>query len=79
MREPAPIFRAAQKPKRLSQDDLLAVLDRIRGEVARGASMEGALTYAWSDEPGQYNVDAFVRTDNDMGQGGAMIVRADIP
>lgn len=77
MAELAPIFRPEERPKRMSKERLLAVIDRIREEVERDASMEGALTYGWSEEPGEYDVRAFVRTGNDMGQGGAMIVQED--
>lgn len=78
MPELPPIFLEKERPKKVTKEGLLEILDRIRSEIERDASMEGALTYAWGEEPGEYLVRAFIRTGNDMGQGGAMIVQEDV-
>lgn len=72
-----PIFTPEMKPKTVSGPDLVEFLDRIKAEVERDASMEGSITWSWGEKQGEYLVHAFVRTGNDMGQGGAMIVRDD--
>lgn len=68
------IFQPHQHPKRLTSVQFLALLSELTDAVADGDSMEGTVTYAWSDELGQYDVHAIFRTGNSMGQGGMVII-----
>lgn len=58
----------------MTKEGLLRLLDQIKDEISRDASMEGSLEYQWSSKPGELNVQAFIRTGNDQGQGSAMVV-----
>lgn len=65
------------KGKRLTPGELAAVLRDAANEIERTASIEGSI--AW-ETPGEnfdrrYEVVAFYRTGNDMGQGGAVVIR----
>lgn len=73
--EEHPIFGPKIKPKTLTRQALLDLIAVTLAEIERDASMEGSITYSWGEEHGTYLVHAFIRTGNDMGQGGSIIVR----
>lgn len=71
-------------PVYMSKDDLLAVLDDVRAQVAADDSFEGSLSYEfpWHTEMGDpaddptgpgFRVRASYRIGNSMGQGGMRI------
>lgn len=65
----------------INRQELIELLEATIEEVKRGASFEGRLQYTCMlDEcdSGAFAVRAFVRTGNDMGQGGCMVVDGDI-
>jgi hypothetical protein len=64
----------------MSRSDLLSLLDDIRDRVASGDSLEGNLQYLLADGDAEhpYDVAATYRTGNRMGQGGCVLVGADI-
>jgi len=68
------IFQPHQRPRRMSRAELVQFLSWAAEMVTHDDSMEGTITYAWSDEPGDYDVHAFLRTGNSMGQGGAVVI-----
>lgn len=68
------VFPPDSKPLRMTQDELLRVLDRLRAAVAAGDSMEGSILYGWSSEPDLYDVGGLFRVGNAMGQGGAVVL-----
>jgi hypothetical protein len=74
---PTEIFQPHQHPTRMNETDLLQLLDWTRELINHGDSMEGSITYGWSDEPGMYDVHAFLRTGNSMGQGGVTLIQGD--
>lgn len=63
--------------KRLTPAELAATLRHAADEVERNASIEGSI--AWetpaTDFDFRYEVLAFYRTGNDMGQGGCVLIR----
>jgi hypothetical protein len=72
---PTEIFQPHQRPTKMIKVDLLQLLAWTRELVENDDSMEGSITYGWSDEPGVYDVHAFLRTGNSMGQGGVVILQ----
>jgi len=63
----------------LNPEKAAGYLRDAASEIERGASMEGSIRWEWGDEPGTYRLQAFYRVGNDMGQGGAVIVKEDWP
>lgn len=63
--------------KRMTPIELSSLLRRAADEVSRTASFEGSIAWETPDEDfdDRFEVIAFVRTGNDMGQGGAIVVR----
>lgn len=62
----------------MSKEAFLDLLTMLYFDIERGASMEGSLRYEWATEPDHYVVAAALRTGNDRGgQGGIMIARGD--
>lgn len=63
--------------KRLTPESLARLLRHAADEVERTASIEGSISWETPDEDfdHRYEVLAFYRTGNDMGQGGAVVVR----
>lgn len=68
------VFPPGAKPRTVDKAHLLSLLDQLRKLVENDDSMEGALMYAWSDEPSRYDVGGFIRTGNLLGQGGALVL-----
>jgi hypothetical protein len=61
----------------MNKTDLVAFLKVVLEEVKRGASFEGRLSYTCMDDRckvGEFLVEAFVRNDNDQGQGGVWLI-----
>ncbi|MFB6568269.1 hypothetical protein [Streptomyces noursei] len=58
----------------MSREELVRVLDDIRGRVASGDSFEGNLQYFISDGDHPYDVAAAYRIGNSMGQGGMTLI-----
>lgn len=63
----------------VSEAQLIAILDHIRGSIAAGDSFEGSIEYLMPSTIGheiadqeEYAVRAFFRIGNSMGQGGAV-------
>lgn len=73
------IFQPHQRPVKMPKEGLLQLLAFAQELVENADSMEGSITYGWSDEPGQYDVHAFIRTGNSMGQGGAIVIQGEAP
>ena len=72
-------MNGAQAGRVMTTAAFLDFLEAAKLEIERGASMEGSLRYEWADQPDHLVVAAFVRTGNDMGQGGSLIVHGDVP
>lgn len=62
-------------PKTISRADLIMLLEGAVGELKRDASAEGCIAWRWGAAKGEYDVEAFVRTGNDEGQGGCWMVQ----
>lgn len=66
--------------KRLTPAELASHLRRAADEVERLGSIEGSI--AWETPARNFDqrfeVLAFYRVGNDMGQGGAVVIRGDI-
>lgn len=65
----------------VTREALIELLEATLEEVKGNASFEGRIQYTCmvDDCPkGHFAVRAFIRTGNDMGQGGAMVVAGDI-
>jgi hypothetical protein len=63
-------------PQQMSREELLAVLDDIRKGVESGDTLEGSFEFLLdydSDAPA-WQVRAFYRTGNTMGQGGSRLI-----
>jgi len=73
------IFQPHQRPTTMDKAELLQFLAWTRELIEHDDSMEGSVTYGCSDEPGQYDVHAFLRTGNSMGQGGVTLLQAPEP
>ena len=58
---------------RMSAMGFLELLERIKHETGRGQSFEGRLHYEALDG-GAFEVDAFIRTNNHLGQGSALVI-----
>lgn len=63
-------------PALFPRERLLDLLSDVQTLVRADDSAEGSITYAWSPTPGIYEVSAFVRTGNSLGQGGCLLVNA---
>lgn len=63
--------------KRLTPPQLASLLRRAADEVERVGSHEGSIAWETPTEnfDRRYEVLAFFRTGNDMGQGGAVVIR----
>lgn len=72
-------------PVYMSKNDLLAVLDDMRAQIAADESFEGSMSYEFpwntfcdpvdTDDPeGGFRVRAAYRIGNSMGQGGMRMV-----
>lgn len=63
--------------ERKTPQELAALLRTAADEVEKTASFEGSINWETPDEDfdGRYEVLAFVRVGNDMGQGGAIVVQ----
>lgn len=59
---------------KIAKEEFVHFLRTALVEIDRGASMEGSIRYEWSDEKDMILVEAFVRTGNDQGQGGAILL-----
>lgn len=57
-----------------TKDELLAILDDMRGVVAADDSFEGSIEYLLADTVGNFAVRASYRIGNRMGQGGIRLV-----
>ena len=71
------VFGPHDKPLKLTREQLLGILEDLRNWISEDDSMEGHLSYEWSEEPGKYNVAGFLRFGNSMGQGSARVLQAD--
>jgi predicted HAD superfamily Cof-like phosphohydrolase len=60
----------------IDREDLIELLEATIDELKRNASFEGRIQYTCMHEEteGGFIVRAFVRTDNDMGQGSSILV-----
>ena len=58
----------------MTKEAFIKLLELTLEEVKKDASMEGRIEYEWGTEKGTYNVNAFVRTGNDMGQGSCVLI-----
>jgi hypothetical protein len=63
--------------KRLTPAEFAGVLRDAASEVERTASFEGSIAWETPAEnfDHRFEVIAFYRTGNDMGQGGAVVIR----
>ena len=59
----------------MKKEQLIQLLEQTITALKENDSMEGRIMYQFGDEPGTFNVDAFVRVGNSQGQGGAIIVQ----
>lgn len=66
--------------KRLTPQELAQHLRRAADEVERAGSIEGSIAWETPSEnfDQRYEVLAFYRVGNDMGQGGAVMIRGDL-
>lgn len=65
----------------IDRQDLIELLKATIDELERNASFEGRLQYTCmldECEGGKFAVRAFVRANNDMGQGSCMVVDGDV-
>jgi hypothetical protein len=58
----------------LTKDELVGVLRDAANVVAESDSFEGRIAYTFGSQPDTFEVDAFYRVGNSMGQGGARII-----
>lgn len=58
----------------MTKNDFIIFLKETLTAVEKDDSAEGFIRYEWGDEKGVYNVNAFVRVENSLGQGGCMTV-----
>jgi hypothetical protein len=56
---------------------LVAHLEAMQAAVLRDDSLEGFLRYAATEEPTEFEVEAFYRVGNREGQGGCVLIKAD--
>lgn len=69
------VFPPGSKPTTVEPAAFLAMMDDVKREVERGASMEGSILWGWSfKEPGKLDVGGMYRIGNDMGQGGVVVL-----
>lgn len=64
---------------KLSKDELIATLQDMLESVKADDSFEGSIQYTvFDDDLGadEFEVSAFYRVGNSMGQGGAVIIQA---
>jgi hypothetical protein len=59
---------------KLSENELLTLLDNVKKSIQEQDSMQGIISYEWADEPGFYMVNAVYRIGNSEGQGGMRII-----
>lgn len=61
----------------LSKIELLALLKGAAAAIERDDSFEGRIAYTFGTAPETFEVDAFLRVGNSMGQGGAIVIQPD--
>jgi hypothetical protein len=59
----------------LSTADLAELLRGAAKAVEANDSFEGRISYTFGTTPDTFEVDAFVRVGNSMGQGGAIVIQ----
>lgn len=64
---------------RMTEEQFLALLAELRLAIEDRDSMEGTISWCWTDEPGVYNVTGMYRVGNSEGQGGTIILRGEAP
>lgn len=62
------------EPKRATQSALLDLLNDITACIAQDDSMEGSISWRWSEIPGEYDVAGGFRVGNRNGQGGFVMI-----
>jgi hypothetical protein len=67
-------MREMMQPRKIDKAAFLLLLADLSAMIEADDSMEGNLTYEWSDEPGFYLVSGVMRTGNSMGQGGMRVI-----
>lgn len=60
---------------RMTEEQLLGILADIRERLEARDSMEGTISWCWTEEPGVYNVTGTYRVGNSEGQGGCVLLR----
>lgn len=67
---------------KVSKEGLLNILQDMIETIKADDSFEGSLSYTVMDDdlgPGEFEVGAFYRFGNSMGQGGAVVIEAKQP
>lgn len=62
---------------RMAEEQFLALIDQLRETLTDRDSMEGTISWCWTDEPGVYNVTGMYRVGNSEGQGGCILLRGE--
>jgi len=58
----------------MKKEDFVNFIKKTLKAVENDDSAEGSIRYEWGKERDLYNVNAFVRVGNSMGQGGCVLV-----
>jgi hypothetical protein len=59
----------------MTREDLAAMLRDMAAVVEARDSFEGRIAYTFGSGPDDFEVDAFYRVGNSMGQGGAVFIQ----
>lgn len=62
---------------KMQKEQLIAMLEDMLSAIKMDDSFEGSVNYTIMDEdlgPGEFEVGAFYRVGNSMGQGGAVVI-----
>lgn len=64
---------------KMTEDQFIAMMAALVDTLEARDSMEGTISWCWTDEAGVYNVTGMYRVGNSDGQGGCVLLRSEEP